>query len=212
MEAFIHKEAQEKAKEIRLKADEEYEIEKSQIVRTEIAAIDDVYGQKLKKASLAQQITKSTITNKSRLRVLSKKEEVLLAIFNEAEKDLKELSKKKGQYKPILTGLIEEGLLMMLEKDVRIVLRKQDLSLGKEAVADASRAFEEKSKFPVNAVIDEENFLSADSSGGAKIIGGSGRIELDNTLEQRLRILSEEALPGIRLELFGPSKSRKFFN
>lgn len=212
MEAFIHKEAQEKAKEIRLKADEEYEIEKSQIVRTEIAAIDDVYEQKLKKASLAQQITKSTITNKTRLRVLSKKEEVLSTIFNEAEKDLKEVSKKKGQYKPVLTGLIEEGLLMMLEKDVRIVLRKQDLSLGKEVVADAAKAFEEKSKVTVNAVIDEENFLSADSSGGAKIISGSGKIELDNTLEQRLNILSEEALPGIRLELFGPSKSRKFFN
>lgn len=49
MQAFIEKEAKEKAKEIRLKADEEYEIEKASTVRLETSAIDATYEQKLKK-------------------------------------------------------------------------------------------------------------------------------------------------------------------
>lgn len=64
MKAFIEKEAQEKAKEIRVKADEEYEIEKSSIVRSETAAIDAAHEQKLKKAALAQQITKSLLVTR----------------------------------------------------------------------------------------------------------------------------------------------------
>lgn len=49
MQAFIEKEAKEKAKEIKLKADEEYEIEKASTVRLETSAIDATYEQKLKK-------------------------------------------------------------------------------------------------------------------------------------------------------------------
>lgn len=38
-----------------------------------------------------------------------------------------------------------------------------------------------------------------------------GRIRLDNTLEQRLKLLEEQMLPELRLDLFGPNKNRKFF-
>lgn len=56
MQAFIEKEAKEKAKEIKLKADEEYEIEKASIVRSETAAIDSTYEQKLKETLILYQI------------------------------------------------------------------------------------------------------------------------------------------------------------
>lgn len=212
MKAFIEKEAQEKAKEIKLKADEEYEIEKASIVRAETAAIDSTYEQKLKKASLAQQITKSTIANKTRLRVLATKDEVLNDIFDAAEEELKKITKKKGDYKPILTGLIEEGLLALLEDKVTIKVRKADVALAKEAAEQAVKDFESKAKFSVDITVDETNFLSSDIAGGVVVVNGTGKIEVDNTLEERLKILSEEALPGLRLELFGISPTRKFFD
>ena len=84
---LLKRKLKKKLKEIKLKADEEYEIEKASIVRSETAAIDSTYEQKLKKASLAQQITKSTIGNKTRLRILSTKDEVLQDIFDDAEKN-----------------------------------------------------------------------------------------------------------------------------
>lgn len=212
MQAFIEKEAREKAKEIKLKADEEYEIEKASIVRSETAAIDSTYEQKLKKASLAQQITKSTIANKTRLRILSTKEEVLNEIFDEAEKELKKITTDKKQYLPVLVGLIEEGVLALLEEKVSIKVREEDVAVAKEAIVEAAKNFTEKAKFDVEISIDESDYLSKDIAGGVVVVNGTGKIEVNNTLEERLKILSQEGLPAIRLELFGPSASRKFFD
>lgn len=212
MESFIAKEAEEKAKEIRLKADEEYEIEKANIVRSEISAIDSLYEQKLKKASLAQQITKSTIANKTRLKVLSAKEAVIDDIFQSAEKKLKEISRNAKTYKPVLVGLIEEGLLTLLEPKVTLRVRKSDLALAKEAVPESVKRFEEKAKFPVEVTVDETNFLSENLSGGVVLVNGTGKIEVNNTLEERLKLLSEESLPAIRMNVFGTSASRKFYD
>jgi V-type H+-transporting ATPase subunit E len=66
------------------------------------------------------------------------------------------------------------------------------------------------------------------SAGGVKLISGTRRITLDNTLDERLRLLedrvrppsvvnshgsdiSAQMLPEIRHDLFGPNENRKFF-
>ncbi|CAI5756117.1 unnamed protein product [Candida verbasci] len=212
MQAFIEKEAKEKAKEIRLKADEEYEIEKASIVRSESSAIDSTYEQKLKKASLSQQITKSTIGNKTRLKILSEKDAILNEIFDNAEKELKKIATDEKEYKKVLIGLIEEGVLALMENKITLRIREADKKIVESAIEEASKNFEDKSKFKVDISIDESEYLSKDIAGGVVIINGSGKIEVNNTLEERLKILSEEALPAIRLELFGPSPTRKFFD
>ncbi|CDK29416.1 unnamed protein product [Kuraishia capsulata CBS 1993] len=212
MEAFIKKEAEEKSKEIKLKADEEYEIEKASIVRAEINSIDVLYESKFKKASLAQQITKSTIANKTRLKVLATREQVLDDIFENAEEELKKISKNEKSYKPVLVGLIEEAVLSLLEKSVTVRVRKADLELAKSAAEEALKNFEEKAKFSATITFDETNFLDPEIAGGVVVINGTGKIEVNNTLEERLKLLSEGALPAVRLELFGPSTTRKFFD
>ena len=50
MTAFIRQEALEKAKEIRIKADEEFAIEKSKLVRQDTQSIDTQYERKFKQA------------------------------------------------------------------------------------------------------------------------------------------------------------------
>lgn len=211
MKAFIEKEAQEKAKEIRVKADEEYEIEKAQIVRFETAAIDAAHAQRLKKALLAQQITKSTIGNKTRLRVLGEKEQAVNDVFDLARSQLASISKDAATYKPILEKLIEEGVLTILEPKVTVTVRKADVDVAKLAAETAAKEFAGKAGFDVAIAVDEELFLDADIAGGVVVRNGLGKIEVDNTLEKRLGLLAEEALPAIRLELFGPTESRKFF-
>ena len=84
MTAFIRQEALEKAKEIHIKADEEFAIEKSKLVREETAAIDAEYERKFKQAGMSQQIARSTVANKSRIRVLAARQEVLDGMFERA--------------------------------------------------------------------------------------------------------------------------------
>lgn len=50
------------------------------------------------------------------------------------------------------------------------------------------------------------------SAGGVLIIGGGGKIEIDNTFEARLALLEDSALPAVRKTLFGPNPNRKFFD
>ncbi|SCW01383.1 LAFE_0D11364g1_1 [Lachancea fermentati] len=211
MQAFIKKEAEEKSKEIQLKADQEYEIEKTGIVRNETSNIDSAMEAKMKKAALKQQITKSTIANKMRLKVLSTREQVLDDIFESASKELKKISSDKKKYKPVLHSVILESLLRLLEPVAVVKVREQDLSLAKSIKDDIIKEYKEKSGKDVTLEFSSE-YLNKGSAGGAIVTNENGRIEVDNTLEERLKLLNEEALPAIRLELFGISETRKFFD
>lgn len=43
-------------------------------------------------------------------------------------------------------------------------------------------------------------------------MGGGGKIDINNTFEQRLELLKTDALPGVRETLFGKNPNRKFFD
>lgn len=50
------------------------------------------------------------------------------------------------------------------------------------------------------------------SAGGVVIVGGNGKIDIDNTFEARLNLLKDSALPAMRKALFGDNPNRKFFD
>jgi len=50
------------------------------------------------------------------------------------------------------------------------------------------------------------------SAGGLSIVGGGGRIDINNTFEERLRLLQDNALPSVRTTLFGKNENRKFYD
>jgi len=58
----------------------------------------------------------------------------------------------------------------------------------------------------------EDEGLTCNSRGGLSIIGGDGKIEIDNTFETRLSILQDSSLPAVRETLFGKNPNRKFFD
>lgn len=48
------------------------------------------------------------------------------------------------------------------------------------------------------------------SAGGIELTARGGRIKINNTLENRLDMLSQQLLPEIREALFGSNPNRKF--
>ncbi|EXJ83767.1 ATP synthase (E/31 kDa) subunit [Capronia coronata CBS 617.96] len=210
MTAFIRQEAMEKAREIQLKADEEFAIEKSRLVREEIAAIDTEYEKKFKQASMSQQITRSTMANKTRIKVLSARQELLDRLFEQAREKLPEAGSKSKNYEEILKGLILEGMYMLCEKKVSIRCREADKEKVQSAAKKASAEYKEKMGSGSEAVVDDSEWLPAESAGGVFVVSGSGKIELNNTFEERLRLCETDALPSIRATLFGENKNRKF--
>ena len=157
MTAFIKQEAMEKGREIEIKADEEFAIEKSKLVRQETQSIDTTYEKKFKTAQMSQQITRSTVANKTRLKVLSARQELLDSIFEEAQKKLGEATKDKGKYKVILKNLMLEGFYALNEKKVQVRGRKADYGVLKDAIGDACKEYKEKMNKEIEASIDEAN-------------------------------------------------------
>ncbi|RQM06517.1 hypothetical protein DH86_00003218 [Scytalidium sp. 3C] len=210
MTAFIKQEAMEKAREIEIKADEEFAIEKSKLVRQETSAIDSQYEKKFKQAQMSQQITKSTLANKTRLKVLTARQELLDKIFEDAQKKLAEGTKDKSKYTDALKNLILEGLYALNEDKVQVRGRKADNDLIKKAIENAQKEYKENLKKETTVSIDESNPLPAESAGGVVIVGGAGKIEINNTFEERLSLLQDTALPAVRETLFGKNENRKF--
>ena len=159
MTAFIKQEAMEKANEIRLKADEEFAIEKSKLVRQEQASIDSSYEKKFKQASMSQQITRSTVSNKSRIRVLSSRQELLDRLFEDAGKKLTEVSKDAGKYQGILKNLILEGAYALNEDKLQVKARKADYDVVKKAIEEAQTEYKNKVNKDVTITVDESDPL-----------------------------------------------------
>lgn len=159
MTAFIKQEAMEKAREIEIKANEEFEIEKSKLVRQETDAIDTQYEKKFKQATMSQQITRSTVANKIRLKVLGARQELLDSIFEDAQKQLADGAKDKGKYQKVLKGLILEGFYAMNEDELQIRAKKKDYDLVNEAIEEAAAEYKKSLGRDTTAKIHEEDPL-----------------------------------------------------
>jgi V-type H+-transporting ATPase subunit E len=162
MTAFIKQEAMEKAREIEIKADEEFAIEKSKLVRQEQATIDSTYAKKFKSAAMSQQITRSTLANKTRLKVLSARQELLDSIFEQAQKKLAEQTNDKAKYEKMLKNLMLEGFYALNEGKVMVRGRKQDYDLIKKAIDAACKEYKENMNKDISASLDKENPLPED--------------------------------------------------
>ena len=159
MTAFIKQEAMEKAREIEIKANEEFEIEKSKLVRQETDSIDAQYEKKFKQATMSQQITRSTVANKTRLKVLGARQELLDNIFEEAQKKLPEGTKDKNKHQKILKGLLLEGFYALNEPNLKVRSRKKDVELVKKAIEEATKEYKKQVGSETSATIAEDEPL-----------------------------------------------------
>jgi len=209
MVAFINQEAIEKAREIKVKADEEFNIEKAKLVRQESNNIDATFQRKIKQAEVQKKITQSNMINKSRLKVLQERQQLLEEVFNETVSQLFKVSQDKVKYRDLLKNLILQGLYQLMDDQVKAIVRKKDVELANNAIQVASQNYKESTKRDINVELDKENNLPDDSAGGVILTSHFGRIRINNTLEERLTLAQEELLPEIRILLFGPSPNKK---
>lgn len=210
MMAFIDQEANEKAEEIDAKAEEEFNIEKGRLVQQERVKIMEYYERKEKQIELQKKIQNSNLLNQARLRVLKAREDHVRSLMDEAAKRLNVLTRDVGQYRQILQGLVAQGLYQLLEEEVTVRCRKQDVALVNDIIPMCQQNYTAATKKNVNITLDSENFLSSELAGGVEITTQNGKIKVTNTLESRLALIGEQMLPEMRAGLFGDNPNRKF--
>jgi V-type H+-transporting ATPase subunit E len=164
MIAFIQQEAAEKVEEIAAKAEEEFNIEKSRLVSQQRVKIIEHFDKKEKQIELQRKIQHSNLSNASRLSILKARDDYVQTLKEESKKQLTILTQDQSKYQTILANLIAQGLFLLMEKEVTIRCRKNDLDLVKQLVPDAINRYKQELKQKdIQINIDTKNYLPDDS-------------------------------------------------
>nr|BAX30166.1 proton ATPase E [Polyandrocarpa misakiensis] len=212
MIAFIVQEADEKAEEIDAKAEEEFQIEKQRLVQQQRQKIMEFYSKKEKQLEQQRRIQQSQLVNSARLNLLKKREEYIDKILDEARDGLGEIRKDPKRYRDLLEGLISQGLFQLLESEISLRCKRDDVAAVREAIPKAVQRLEQESGIKATITINENDWLGGDISGGVIMSAHGGRIKVENTLESRLNLVSKQILPETRVRLFGQNRNRKFMD
>ncbi|KAL2229592.1 UNVERIFIED_CONTAM: V-type proton ATPase subunit E2 [Sesamum indicum] len=207
MVRFIRQEAQEKANEISLSAEEEFNIEKLQIVEAEKKKIRQDYERKTKQVEVRKKIEYSMQLNASRIKVLQAQDDVVSEMKDAASRELLRVSDNKNAYKALLKGLIVQSLLRLKEPSILLRCREMDVSLVNSVLEDAKREYAKKAKVQApNITIDKvylppppssKQPLGPSCSGGVVLASQDGKIVCENTLDARLDVVFRQKLPEV---------------
>ncbi|KAJ2764847.1 V-ATPase V1 sector subunit E [Coemansia nantahalensis] len=211
MVAFIRQEALEKAREIKVKAEEEFNIEKAKLVREESINVEEQFRRKVKQAEVRQRILTSTLINKSRLEILRERQEMLDTVFAEAQAELAKVPDNAAEYQKLLVGLCVQGLEQLNDDTVTVRGRKADAGLIKAAAQEAAEVYAGRTGKKVRLCVADDA-LPDSVLGGVRLSALGDRIAVDNTLLARLSLSSDKMLPQLRHILYGQSPNRKFFS
>jgi len=223
MVKFIEREAEEKASEIKAKAQEEFSIEKARLVQDEKLKIMKEFDRKEKQIEVKKRMAFSNRLNLARLRILKAREEGVQRLLTQAHGRLTEVSKDPNSYKKLLQALILQGLLKLQEPRVQIICRKEDKNLVDQVVRQAADEYKQKVNKDIHVEVDNTVFLPPGPgqaagnqaeicSGGIILSSNEGRIICSNTLDARLSMAFEQNLPAIRTILYGKSTTRMHYD
>jgi V-type H+-transporting ATPase subunit E len=100
--------------------------------------------------------------NKTRLKVLQVRQQLLEEVFNETVSQLYKVSQDKVKYRDLLKNLILQGLYQLMDDQVKAIVRKNDIELANSAIQAAIQSYKESTKRDINIELDKENNLPDD--------------------------------------------------
>ncbi|KAK7253076.1 hypothetical protein RIF29_37485 [Crotalaria pallida] len=214
MVRFIRQEAEEKANEISVSAEEEFNIEKLQLVETDKKKIRQEYERKEKQVDIRKKIEYSMQLNASRIKVLQAQDDVVNNMKEAAAKELLNISRDQHVYRNLLKDLIVQSLLRLKEPSVLLRCREGDLQLLESVLDSAAQEYAEKANVHAPEIIvdtkvylppapSHHNSHGPYCSGGVVLASRDGKIVFENTLDARLDVVFRKNLPEIRKQLFG---------
>lgn len=216
MVQFIRQEAEEKANEISVSAEEEFNIEKLQLAEAEKKKVRQEYDRKAKQVEVRKKIEYSMQLNASRLKVLQAQDDFVNDMKEAAGKELLRISSDKKAYQKLLQGLIVQSLLRLKEHSVLLRCREVDRKLVDSVLNEAKKEYVDKAKLDAIPIVKVDSVYlppppsGSDQhaifcSGGVVMASHDGKIVIENTLDARLDVAFRQKLPEIRKRLVGQS-------
>ena len=200
---------------------------KAKYVEEEEKRITENYKATLSNQTVKLKIEKSKQQNMARIERMRKVNEYVDQLKQEMKQQVREkLKNDQAAYKDLMKNLLIQGLIKLMEGNIFVRCRESDVSviesIKDEAIAEYKnlvvtqvKRFEGKdpNDIPCNIIIDgkrlesiEDNELTG-SVGGFKLYAKKGRIVCSQTIDDRIDLVFQSAIPAIRHELF-PSMRR----
>ena len=217
--AFILQEATEKATEINVKGEHDFNLQKQMIVHQSKLKLNQEFLNKKKELETSDRVKRARFVQKCRAQKMVSREQLLQVIKDEAvDAIVRRVQQDGAQYKETIKNLMVQGLIKINERKVVVCCRKVDETLVKglipEAVAQYKALLQEACgedipcELELNANADKYLPPPPTGDGGISCAGGvrleacHGRIVCDNTLDSRLSIAFQDLQPYIRNLLF----------
>lgn len=206
---FILQEAHEKANEIRVKTEHDFNLEKQTLVHEAKLSIQDEFARKEKDREVQERIARSTEIGECRVRKMKVRDDLLKTLISEAGAKCAMVARGQN-YPHLLQKLIVQGLIKIEEDDITVYCREEDIETVKSIIPTAVEEFveimvrESGIKLTPNLTLNEDpaKCLLESSYGGVKLTAVNGRVVCDNTMNSRLHLVYEELLPSIRAIIF----------
>ena len=210
----IKSEAEEEAKKIEKEARNRAQKLKMKRVNENRDRIDIVFEKRKEAFKVKQRLDKSKKINSTRLQVQSNRNDLLNELKGETKVLLEDKMGSKSEYKKVLRSLILQGLIRLLERNVKVRVLKEDQGMVKDMLSDIKSEFtrfikkELQKEITINLEVDKKRFLKKEDMGGCILICGKGKIFLKNTLAMRLDLAFEDSKPQIRKHMFPSLQNR----
>jgi V-type H+-transporting ATPase subunit E len=206
---FILQEAHEKANEIRVKTEHDFNLEKQTLVHEAKLAIQDEFAGKEKDREIQERIARSAEIGECNVKKMKIRDELLQSLLTEAGGKCSMVAKGQN-YPQLLQKLIVQGLIKIEEIEVTIYCRNEDrasvASILPAAIEEYVEIIERESGIKLSPKVslneNEAKDLADATYGGVCLTAINGKIVCDNTLQARLTLVYEELLPSIRSILF----------
>jgi len=206
---FILQEAHEKANEIRVKTEHDFNLEKQTLVHEAKLSIQDVFAKKEKDHEVQERIARSAEIGACRVKKMKIRDELLQTLLSEAGAKCAVVA-RGANYPQLLQKLIVQCLIKIEENDTVIYCRKEDAATVKKVLPDAVKEYIEIMKRESSVTLspnvtmntEADKDLAESTHGGILMTALNGKIVCDNTMSSRLQLVYEELLPSIRAILF----------
>ncbi|CAI5740869.1 unnamed protein product [Hyaloperonospora brassicae] len=208
---FILQEAHEKANEIRIKTEHDFNLEKQLLVHNAKLKIQEEYKRKEKEREVNKRIARSAEIGASRRQKMIARDELLKTLIVEGQDQLKGYTTSDDKNKELLRELIVQGLIKLFETEVVVAVRTKDVHAAETVLQDATAKYidivekeanQDVSNVKVTLNKAADGMVSDAKAGGVVLYAKQGKIVCDNTLDTRLNQVYYDLKPTVRKMLF----------
>jgi len=206
---FILQEAHEKANEIRVKTEHDFNLEKQTLVHEAKLNIQDEFTKKEKEKEIQDRIARSTEIGECRVKKMKNRDDLLKQLVSESGSKCAMVA-RGSNYPQLLKKLVVQSLIKIEDLKVEVRCRGEDRDTVAEVLPEAVKEYVEimERESGVTLIPDVSlnttaaRDLPETSYGGVVLTACQGKIVCNNTMSARLDLVYEELLPSIRAILF----------